>query len=174
MKPSRVVDSVAIPPKNIKIISKVLDTRISMWYRVYSVVKRGNRNGSKENRSSKMPEPGLQSPCQGEGQPDQGRGKMPKVRHGVRRNDDLPGEQMSAGYRKRQKAIEQCISDVGFTLLRVRRSGSGHFKCRIRDDKGNTFTACTGTSCSSDQRRAHLNFKQDLRRLSNRAKGLIG
>lgn len=81
---------------------------------------------------------------------------------------------MSAGIRKRQKAIEQCIAEVEFTLLRIRIAKGGHFKCRVMDDAGNRFTACTGTSCSSNQKRAHMNFKQDLRRLSNRAKGLIG
>jgi hypothetical protein len=92
----------------------------------------------------------------------------------VRRGIDLAGVKAMSGFRKRQKAIEQCIAEAGFTLLRMRKGRSGHFKCRVEDDAGNRFTACTGSSCGSNQKRAHLNFKQDLRRLSNRAKGLIG
>ena len=122
-----------------------------------------------------MPEQQLQAYRADSRKPGKGHGSLSEVRDNLYRDVHLQGEKMSDGHRKRQKAIEQCIAEVGFTLLRIRTGRrSGHYKCRVMDDAGNCFTACTGTSCSSNQKKAHLNFKQDLRRLSNRAKGLIG
>lgn len=82
---------------------------------------------------------------------------------------------MSHNSRSKMKAIRQAIEKQGFKLLDITKTPrNSHFKCRIEDDKGNVFHAFTGGTCSSNPKIALLNFSQDVRRLSQQAKGLIG
>lgn len=68
--------------------------------------------------------------------------------------------------------IESVVRRLGFKLRDVAYTRAGHYKCRVVDDAGNEFKAVTGSTCSSNARRALLNFKRDIRRASNKAKGL--
>lgn len=77
------------------------------------------------------------------------------------------------GARERKKDVIAMIELLGFRCLKMEISGSGHLRCHIKDDVGNTFKACSAFSTSSDTRRALLNFKSDVRAQSNRAKGLL-
>jgi len=79
-----------------------------------------------------------------------------------------------SGQRKRLKSIEAVIIRLGFTCNSITIEHAGHVCCHITDDVGNNFRAFTGQSCSANEKNARLNFKQDVRRLSNRMKGLIG
>lgn len=72
--------------------------------------------------------------------------------------------------RQLKKMIE---SLPGFKCLDIEIRKSGHCCCTVRDDAGNEFRAFTGTTCSSYEKAARLNFRQDCRKLSNIAKGLI-
>ena len=80
---------------------------------------------------------------------------------------------MSNGIRKRLKDIETMVAKLGFELNRIQISKGDHICCHITDDVGNNFKAYTGQSCSANSKKARLNFRQDIRRLSNRMKGLI-
>lgn len=80
---------------------------------------------------------------------------------------------MSRGYRKRRKELQQIVEQIpGFEILNIDEHRN-HLCCTIRDDAGNIFKAFTGCTCSSDDRRAYLNFRSDIVRQSNRAKGLV-
>ena len=79
-----------------------------------------------------------------------------------------------SGQRKRLKSIQEVIERLGFTCNSIEIAHAGHVCCHITDDAGNKFKAFTGQSCSASERNARLNFKQDIRRMSNRMKGLIG
>lgn len=81
---------------------------------------------------------------------------------------------MSNGLKKRRKEIEAVVDRLGFTCRRVDQSPGDHLCFHITDDEGNSFKAYTGQSCSGNAKSARLNFKQDIRRISNRLKGLIG
>lgn len=74
--------------------------------------------------------------------------------------------------RKLEQELAAMVERLGFTLLAVERSRNDHLCCFIRDDAGNKFKVFTGITCSSYDRAARLNFKQDVRKASNRAKGL--
>ena len=79
-----------------------------------------------------------------------------------------------SGQRKRMRSIEKIVIDLGFHCARIETTHGGHICCHVIDDAGNKFKAFTGQSCSASERNARLNFRQDIRRLSNRMKGLIG
>jgi len=81
---------------------------------------------------------------------------------------------MSNGLKKRKKEIEAVVDRLGFTCTCVDQSAGDHLCFHITDDEGNRFKAYTGQSCSGNAKNARLNFKQDIRRISNRLKGLIG
>ena len=75
--------------------------------------------------------------------------------------------------RRKLKPLQKVVASIpGFRLLSVERSGGDHLCCHIRDDKGNRFKVWTGSTGSSCKRR-FLNLKQDIKRVSNRMKGLI-
>ena len=78
-----------------------------------------------------------------------------------------------SGQRKRLKGLKEMISEMGFRCTWIAISGGSHICCHITDDEGNKFKAFTGQSCSANPVKARLNFRQDIRRLSNRMKGLI-
>ena len=80
---------------------------------------------------------------------------------------------MSKGMNKRLKAIKAVVACLRFRLRSIGVTKAGHVKCRVTDDAGNTFTAFTGSSCSSNDKKALLNFKQDLKRASMKAKGIL-
>jgi len=80
---------------------------------------------------------------------------------------------MSHGHRKRMKEIRSVVTALGFECEDITISKGDHVCCHIKDDEGNRFKAFTGQSCSANIKSARLNFKQDIRRLSNRLKGLI-
>lgn len=79
-----------------------------------------------------------------------------------------------SGQRKRLRWIDGMVAKLGFHLDRMEVSGGDHICCYITDDAGNKFKAFTGQSCSANEKNARLNFRQDIRRISNRMKGLIG
>ena len=75
--------------------------------------------------------------------------------------------------RKRVKLLKQMIErDLGYTCESIEQTGGSHICCRVKDDKGHRFRAYTGLTPRAE-RSALLNFKQDIRRLSLRAKGVI-
>lgn len=74
--------------------------------------------------------------------------------------------------KKLYRELAQLISGLGFRCRRIEKTGNSHLCCHVEDDEGNRFKAFTGSTPSSDKS-ARLNFKQDVRRLSNRLKGLI-
>ena len=80
---------------------------------------------------------------------------------------------MSNGLRKRMKTIEAVITGCGFKCVDMTITRADHICCHIIDDEGNKFRAWTGQSCSANVKKARLNFRQDIRRMSNKAKGLI-
>ena len=80
---------------------------------------------------------------------------------------------MSNGHRKRKIEITNAVKSLGFAVLSIYVSKGAHYVVRVKDDVGHVFRAWTGCSCSSNTRRARLNFRQDVRRQSNRLKGLI-
>jgi len=73
--------------------------------------------------------------------------------------------------KKRISEVRAVIERLGYTVDGIKTAPGGHLQCLVRDDQGNRLKAYTGVStCSAS---GLLNFKQDLRRLSNKAKGLI-
>lgn len=81
---------------------------------------------------------------------------------------------MSNGQKKRMKELRTVISQIpGFKILSIEPTKNDHLCCHVRDDAGNCFKCYTGTTCSANTKRARLNFRQDIRRQSNRAKGLV-
>jgi len=80
---------------------------------------------------------------------------------------------MSNGLRKKIKEIKAIITDMGFECRGIEVGHAGHLCCHITDDMGYEFRAWTGCSCSANVKRARMNFRSDIRKLSNTAKGLI-
>lgn len=75
--------------------------------------------------------------------------------------------------KRKIKPIEAIIRKLpGFKLHKVEQSGGDHLCCHIEDDVGNRFRMWTGSTGSSHKRR-YLNFKQDIRQMSNKLKGLL-
>lgn len=80
---------------------------------------------------------------------------------------------MSRGYSKRVKELRQVVEGMkGYQLLAITRTRNNHICCRICDKAGNVFNAFTGTSCSSDDQQARLNFRAAIRKQSRRLRGL--
>lgn len=71
--------------------------------------------------------------------------------------------------------IDLVESMEGFKVINVlnTKCGSGHRSFTIRDDVGNQFKMFAPTSPGSDVKRGMLNFKCDVKRMSNRLKGVI-
>lgn len=80
---------------------------------------------------------------------------------------------MSNGIMKRRKEVRAVIELLGFECESIELGSGGHLKCHVIDDHGNSFTAFTGQSCSANTRNARLNFRQDVKRLSLRARGVL-
>lgn len=79
------------------------------------------------------------------------------------------------GFKKRVREIREAIESLGYTVDSiVKTKRNCHYCCTITDDEGNQFKAYTGSSCSAASCRALHNFKSDVHRMSNQAKGLIG
>lgn len=76
--------------------------------------------------------------------------------------------------RRREKLLRQAIESLGFqSLTIVKTKRSGHYRCRVRDDKGFEFMVFTGSTCSASECAALKNFKQDVRRMSSKKQGVI-
>lgn len=76
--------------------------------------------------------------------------------------------------RRKLKELECIVSKLpGFILHEVTQDNKGHLCCHIEDDAGNRFrlwAAGSGKSCG----RRQMNFKSDVRKMSNKLKGLVG
>ena len=68
------------------------------------------------------------------------------------------------------KEIRAVVEGCGFALRDMTLTKGDHICCHITDDDGNKFKAFTGQSCSSNIRKARLNFRQDIRRMSHNRK----
>ena len=82
---------------------------------------------------------------------------------------------MSSGkYRRREKLLRQAIESLGFQCISmVKTKRNSHYRCRVRDDKGFEFNVFTGSTCSASECSALKNFKQDVRRMSSKMRGVI-
>lgn len=78
------------------------------------------------------------------------------------------------GHRKREAEIREAVEAIGFTVVSIAKTRrNNHYCVTVRDDARNKFRCYTSSSCSAASCRALNNFKSDVRRMSNRAKGLI-
>ena len=76
--------------------------------------------------------------------------------------------------RKRKIELRRLIESLGFVCLGITQNPrNSHFVCHVRDDAGNVFKAVASSSTNGADCRALNNFKADVRRQSNREKGLL-
>lgn len=77
--------------------------------------------------------------------------------------------------RKHVKAIQAAVESMeGFTVDSIDKAKrNGHYCLTITDDEGNQFKAWHSATYSCAACRALNNFKSDVRRFSNKAKGLL-